>query len=377
MKSFIVAVTVLAAMIPTPAAAAPAPPTGVRAFSVTGTSVTLVWNASSGADSYEVRRTGSTKVIPADIPNAVIAGLAPSTSYTFRVRAKDSSGSSADSAPFTVQTTSDPGGGGGPVQWAGARSSSYGISPFPNSCGWEKATKQMTGYFPGSTPANVWIVGNISNNGIQLQFPHPGDGRNYGSRIRFSGSDKHEPFLDYFDSHGIKVWLQVESGFADMPTLVDLVLKRYKHHPSVLGFGVDVEWFNPRGADLNDPVTDTLARQWEAKVKSHNPQYTLFLKHFSPASLPQTYRGQIVFVDDTQFFTTMTDYVAEMKAWADLYHPNPVLYQIGYASDRGWWSKEAKPIPQTMGRKLAAVTRQASGMIWVDFTLREVVSTTC
>lgn len=107
-------------------------------------------------------------------------------------------------------------------------------------------------------------------------------------RIKFSSSDKHEPFLDYFDTHGIKAWLQVESGFADMPTLIDLVMKRYKHHPSVLGFGVDVEWFNPPGPDLNDPVTDSLGRQWESRVKSHNPVYTLFLKHFSPASLPQT-----------------------------------------------------------------------------------------
>jgi hypothetical protein len=371
------AVAVAAIVFPASAVAAPAPPTGVRAFSVTGTSVTLQWNASSGANSYEVRRTGSSAVVPADIPNAVISGLTTSTAYTFRVRAKNSSGSSADSTPFTVTTKSDPGGGGGLVTWAGARSSSYGISPFPNSCGWEKASKQMGGYFPGSTPANVWIVGNISGSGIQLQFPHPGDGRNYGSRIKFSGNDKHEPFLDYFDTHGIKVWLQVESGFADMPTLIDLVLKRYKHHPSVLGFGVDVEWFNPPGPDLNDPVTDTLGRQWEARVKSHNPAYTLFLKHFSPASLPPAYRGEIVFVDDTQYFTNITDYVAEMKAWADWYYPNPVLYQIGYASDKGWWNKEAKPIPQTMGRKLSAVTRQPHGIAWVDFTLRDVVSTSC
>ncbi|SMD18956.1 fibronectin type III domain-containing protein [Kibdelosporangium aridum] len=367
----------VATAFPATAAAAPPAPTNVRAFSITGTSATLEWNTSSGASEYEVRWTGSSKVVGATIPNAVISGLSPSTSYTFRVRAKGSSGTSPDSAPFTLTTKSDPGGGNGPVHWGGARSSSYGISPFPSACGWEKATKQMSGYFPGSTPANVWIVGNISNNGVALQFPHPGDGRNYGSRIKFASSDKHEPFLDYFDTHGIKVWLQVESGFADMPTLIDLVLKRYKHHPSVLGFGVDVEWFNPRGADLNDPVTDSLAQQWESRVKSHKSSYTLFLKHFSPASLPKTYRGQIVFVDDTQYFTNVTDYVAEMKGWADLYYPNPVLYQIGYASDRGWWSKEAKPIPQTLSRKLSGVTRQAHGFAWVDFTLRDVLSTSC
>jgi hypothetical protein len=365
--------TAMALLAPA-ANAAPPPPSGLHAFSVTGTSVTLAWNVSSGAKSYEITRDGSTKVIPADIPNAVVAGLTPATSYTFRVRALDSGGTSA---PFTVRTTSDPGGGGGPVKWAGARSSSYGISPFPQPCGWDRATRQLSGYFPGSQTANVWIVGNITGDGVALQFPKPNDGKNYGSRIKFASSDKHEPFLSYFDTHNIKVWLQVEPGFADLPTVIDLVMKRYRNHPSVVGFGVDVEWFNPPGPDLNDPVTDTLARQWETKVKSHNPKYTLFLKHFSPASLPPTYRGQIVFVDDTQFFTNVTDYVAEMKAWADWFNPNPVMYQIGYASDKAWWSKEAKPYPQSLGRRLGGVTRQDFGVIWVDFTLRDVAPTTC
>jgi hypothetical protein len=233
------------------------------------------------------------------------------------------------------------------------------------------------GYHPGSTPAGVWIVGNLSGSGVSLQFPHPGDGRNYGSRIKFAGSDKHERFLDYFDEQGIKVWLQVEPGFADMPTLIDLVINRYKHHPSVLGFGVDVEWFNPRGADLNDPVTDALAQRWETRLKTHGTKYTLFLKHFDQSSMPPTYRGEIVFVDDSQYFDTTEGFLAEMKAWADRYYPNTVLYQIGYAPDKKWWNKEAKPIPKTMATKLATVTRQDFGVAWVDFTLRDVLPTSC
>ena len=173
------------------------------------------------------------------------------------------------------------------------------------------------------------------------------------------------------------MWLQVESGFADMPTVIDLVLRRYGHHPSVIGFGVDVEWFNPRGADLNDPVTDGLARAWETRVKSHDPAYTLFLKHFDQSSMPPTYRGQIVFVDDSQQFTAAEPFIAEMKAWADRYHPNPVLYQIGYASDRPWWSREPAPAPVSLANRLRAVTRQPFGIAWVDFTLREVAPTTC
>jgi hypothetical protein len=359
------------------AVAAPRAPAGVHATGTTGTSVALVWNSVSGAVEYQVRRDGASPVT-ATIPSAMIVGLTPSTAYTLRVRAKDRSGGwSPDSAPYTVTTGSDPGGGGGKVAWAGVRSSNYGISPFPNPCGWTKAIGTMRDYFPGSTGAGVWIVGHLSGNGVQLEFPRPDDGRNYGSRIKFSGSDKHERYLDYFDSRGIKVWLQVESGFADIPTLVDLVLKRYRHHPSVVGFGVDVEWFNPRGADLNDPVTDELAQRWDAKVTSYGPAYSLFLKHFDQSAMPPTYRGQIVFVDDSQELRNIDNFLAEMKAWADRYYPNPVMYQVGYDTDQAWWSKEAKPVPKTLGTRLATVTRQDFGVAWVDFTLRSVLPTSC
>jgi hypothetical protein len=358
------------------AAFAPPAPTGLRATGSTGTSVALQWNATPRAVLYEIRRDGTVQGT-AEIPSSMAVGLTPSTTYKFRVRAKDSGGAwGPESAELSVTTTSDPGGGGGKVAYAGARSSSYGISPFPNPCGWTKAMKTASGYFPGSAPAAVWIVGNIANNGVALQFPKPSGGGSY-PRITFAGSDKHEKFLDYFDAQGIKVWLQVEPGFADMNKVIDLVMQRYRHHPSVVGFGVDVEWFNPRGPDLNDPVTDDLAKRWEARVKSHGQNYTLFIKHFDQSSMPPTYRGQIVFVDDSQYFPDANSFVAEMKAWADRYYPNTVLYQIGYDSDKHWWSKEAKPIPKTLATKLAAVTRQDFGIAWVDFTLRAVLPTTC
>ena len=44
------------------------------------------------------------------------------------------------------------------VKYAGARSSAYGIRPFPSPEGWINALKTMAGYFPGSTPVGIWIV---------------------------------------------------------------------------------------------------------------------------------------------------------------------------------------------------------------------------
>jgi len=262
----------------------------------------------------------------------------------------------------------------GNVTFAGVRSSSYGIEPFPPPAEWEGAIKAMSGYFENSTPCAIWIVGEMSGSeDCHLFFPS--DGKEY-PHILFDPVDKHEEFLNAFDEAGISVFLQVEPANADVITLIDLVLRRYGHHPCVVGFGVDVEWYqeasNPgRGAKIDD----TTAQRWEARVKSYNPEYRLFLKHWDRDWMPSTYRGDIIFVDDGQQFQGLNAMVNEFTSmWADRFYPNTVFFQIGYPADRPWWSLLTNP-PKTIGESLQAGTRQDCGVIWVDFTLREVFPT--
>jgi hypothetical protein len=281
-----------------------------------------------------------------------------------------------DTSILTPQTKDQPKAGIQHVKFAGARSSGYGIRPFPSAEGWTNALKNMAGYFPGSTPVGIWIVGRLNgkSTGMMAEFPRPDDGVDYGPLFTFSETDKHEPYLNQFDSSGIKVFLQVEPGFADVDVAMELVLKRYKHHPSVVGFGIDVEWFqNARTDSPNAVVTDTLARAWEARVKSHNSKYRLFIKHFRKEDLAPTYRGEVVFVDDSQQFSSLENFLAEYRDFADFFYPNMVIFQVGYRADKAWWSNVAAPIPRTLGEKLAAQTRQDCGIVWVDFTLRDVL----
>src|SRR3970282_1246307 len=109
-------------------------------------------------------------------------------------------------------------------------------------------------------------------------------------------SHRHAPSLDAFARAGIRVFLQVEPGLADPETLIDLVLTRYRHHPSVVGFGVDVEWYRevafPGWGKKRD---DEGARRWEAQVKTHRADYRLFLKHWDLRWMPPQHRGEIVF----------------------------------------------------------------------------------
>jgi len=229
----------------------------------------------------------------------------------------------------------------------------------------------MSDAFPGSAPSALWIVGTVDEEieGINLEFPS--DGGSY-PHVSFSDEDLHEEYLTWFDQHGIGVFLQVEPGFADVPTLVDLVMDRYGQHPCVLGFGVDVEWYgNVIEGGEGVPVGDSVASAWQSVVTARDPQYLLFLKHWDPAFMPPSCRGGIVFVCDGQGYADLEAYLDDMGAWAAAFAPYPVFFQYGYDSDRPWWEQMDFP-PTAIGEALAAQTGQDCGLFWVDFNLDEL-----
>ncbi|MET9851071.1 chitinase [Streptomyces ossamyceticus] len=89
----------------------PSAPTGLAVSGVTSSSVSLAWNAVSGATGYHVYRSG-TKVQAVSGTSATVTGLAVSTSYTFQVTAVNAAGESQRSAAVTGTTTATPGGPG-------------------------------------------------------------------------------------------------------------------------------------------------------------------------------------------------------------------------------------------------------------------------
>lgn len=95
---------------------APSVPSGLSPASITSSSFTLNWNASTdnvGVTGYEVFRNG-TSIGTTTNTTIPVTGLAASTTYAMTVRARDAAGNwSAQSAAQNVTTTSG-GGGGGP-----------------------------------------------------------------------------------------------------------------------------------------------------------------------------------------------------------------------------------------------------------------------
>ncbi|MFF7732871.1 glycosyl hydrolase family 18 protein [Streptomyces sp. NPDC007984] len=88
----------------------PSAPAGLNVSGTTSSSVSLAWNAVSGATGYTVYRDG-TKVTAVSGTSATVTGLAASTSYSFQVAATNGAGESPKSAAVTG-TTNKPNGPG-------------------------------------------------------------------------------------------------------------------------------------------------------------------------------------------------------------------------------------------------------------------------
>jgi len=239
----------------------------------------------------------------------------------------------------------------------------------------------MASRFDHAVPALVWIVGTMESvnentpaetfsGRVQLSFPAPGGA--VFPNIIFAGEDANEAYLEQFDKNGFQVWLQVEPANADVGTLIDLVLNRYGKHPCVIGFGIDVEWF--RWSKENNEgvaVDDAAARDWSERARAFQPQFKLFLKHWLESKIPPNYRQSLVFISDSQQFTSLAQMQDDFEQWGKTFFPAPVGFQFGYPADRIWWGQLGDP-PQEIGKALLSGIPNTSDLIWVDFTMEEI-----
>jgi hypothetical protein len=267
---------------------------------------------------------------------------------------------------------------------AGLRASPYGPKPtFPGVSYWLNSAGDMSRRFPGSRPALIWLVSTMDRvkkipgqevyaTRTRLTFPPPANFRRQDENIVFAAEDASESYLQAFDQAGYQVWLQVEPAMADIPTLIDLVMERYHHHPCVIGFGVDVEWHRWSEKDSEGiAVTDEQAREWQQHLRRWNPSYLLFLKHWEQSKLPPTYREGLVFIDDSQIFESLDQIILEFARWARWFYPAPVGFQFGYPADRHWWEKLADP-PADIGREIILTAPNVTDLYWVDFTVKDI-----
>ena len=181
---------------------------------------------------------------------------------------------------------------------------------------------------------------------------------------------------------------QVEPGNANLVELAKEVMNHYKHHSCVKGFGIDVEWYkradNHNGMRLSsDGDEPNTVNKVLSAVKAIDSKYTVFVKHWDERWLPDPKEG-LIFVNDSQGFfeggwgkdktPSLSKMVHEFAEWAEDYYPCPVMFQIGYDADVGIWGEMENPA-EDLGKAILAEcsTTNDIGIIWVDFTLKEVI----
>jgi len=89
--------------------------------------------------------------------------------------------------------------------------------------------------------------------------------------------------------------------------------------------------------------------------------------------MPSSYRKGLIFVDDSQGFSSLSSAKEEFRKWAKKFSNNPVMFQIGYTKDQSLWSSNPASFAKAIGDEVAKYNKQA-GLIWVDFTMKTALS---
>jgi hypothetical protein len=225
---------------------------------------------------------------------------------------------------------------------------------------WAQVIYNVAGKYPNAKPWITWGVGTWPEHDTPLT------------------DDKHEEYLTYLDGLGVDVFLEVRPGNASVTGLIDTYMKKFSKHPSVKGFGVDLEFYQWKGNKDDD------AKAMDDKLKSYNPAYRLFFKHWETSNMPK-YRGK----NDMIFFSTSSESAPSTLIQGHASFCNtftatgtPTVacgFQIGYPADEplgndhvhnppyDGWSKFPDPIKDWGDALLKAITNDKAelGFVWV------------
>lgn len=267
------------------------------------------------------------------------------------------------------------------TNYVGLRRSSYGLKvKNRDNAWWAVRAKEFAASITGERSTQPVIIQIVSiyldDDGSTLfEFTRP---ENYSgstkNMIFRPGAIDHEKALTTYDQQGVKAILQLEPGNADVSASLEIAHLKFGHHPSIIGYGIDAEWYYTRESIDNTGlhIRDKDARTWMEKVLSFSRDYTLFLKHWDSEHMPPTYRHpNLWFLSDTQNYMTIAQLVGDMKLWNRAHGDQIVGYQIGYKADERWWKKMKRPSVEISQSILKGIPNTRF-LFWVDFTLNKI-----
>jgi glucose/arabinose dehydrogenase/chitodextrinase len=220
----------------------PTAPGNLRSTGVTGSSVSLAWDASTdnvGVTGYDVYSGGTAIVTGITGTSTTINNLASNTSYTFTVKAKDA-GNNVSGAGNAVTVTTQSGSGGGGVPSSIKTISSgwsipWGMSWLPDGSALinERDSFKVFKLTPGGTKTQAGTVPNAMTTS--------GEGGLLGIAVSPHWSSDHFVYIMHTASEGNRIVRMTYDGssLSGYKILVQGIKKSKYHNGGRLKFGPD------------------------------------------------------------------------------------------------------------------------------------------
>ncbi|MFL6073565.1 MAG: cellulose binding domain-containing protein [Mycobacteriales bacterium] len=234
----------------------PTAPTGLHSTSVGSGSVALAWTAATdnvGVTGYDVDN-GGTVAATASGTSATVSGLAPSTSYTFTVRARDAAGNVSDpSAAVTVTTSA---GGGNPPPPAG----SLKLAPYADMGEWP--TPSLT-QWAQTTGLRAFSMAFVTSAGCHASWFNA-----YDPRAAWEKSD-----IDALRAMGgdVTVSFGGASGIELAQACTDVTALTAEYQAVVSAYGLTHVDFDIEGSAVAEPASIARRSQAMARLQQANP----------------------------------------------------------------------------------------------------------
>jgi len=206
---------------------------------------------------------------------------------------------------------------------------------------WSGAVAAVGSLSKSPRPAARIVVGSYrSSSGVNLAYADDEGasalpkGR---SGVTFTGDRGAEALLTALDGLGASVVLEIQPGFAPLPTLTAEVLQHYKNHKSVVGVGINLVYYGTDADNLGFvSLSDADAQAIVQAVQKTGSSATVYLRHYSSDYMPPKARSGLGFVFDAEGFNDLDDMSSDYRTWASKFAPAPVQFVTGASKDRAW-----------------------------------------
>ena len=231
----------------------------------------------------------------------------------------------------------------------------------------------MASRFPGSTREQLAVVVEVSGGGGRgncwAHFPQPATGT--WPNVNWDDVDLFESTFDAFDAAGVKVWLQVEPARCEVPMLIDLLYQQYGHHSSVIGFGVDDEWYRK---DSRAPASRSPTRRPRrgSRRSAKDADDLVLVKHWLIEKMPPTHRDGLVFVDDSQGHGSLANMVNEFSGVGRRVRAGAGRLPVRLPVRQVVVEHAARPAARHRQRPARRRIPNTRDLLWVDFTAYDI-----